>query len=154
MRMVFGGAPVIDATKDQVWRSLLDPQFVGSTATAIESVEEIDATHFTVVAGLGIGSLKLRFKLTVELFDIVTGVSAKMRARGKAPGSTLDVVTTFQLEELEPKKIKLVWEALSDVGGTIASVGARLLEGTSRRLAEEFWQDFAAKVSAEAMSGR
>jgi carbon monoxide dehydrogenase subunit G len=154
MRMVFGGAPVIDATKDQVWRCLLDPQFVGSTATAIESVTETDATHFAVVAGLGIGSLKLRFKLAVELFDIVTGASMKMRARGKAPGSTLDVVTTFQLEELEPKKVKLVWEAVSDVGGTVASVGARLLEGTSRRLAEEFWQDFAVKVSTQAMSSR
>jgi carbon monoxide dehydrogenase subunit G len=152
--MVFGGAPIIDATKDQVWRCLLDPQFVGSTATAIQSVDELDATHFTVVAGLGIGSLKLRFKLTAELFDIVTGVSAKLRARGKAPGSTLDVVTTFQLEELEPKKVKLVWEAVSEVGGTIASVGARLLEGTSRRLAEEFWQDFATKVSEQAVTNR
>ncbi len=150
MRMTFGGAPLIQATKDRVWSCLLDPQFVGSTATAVESVDEIDPTHFTVVAGLGIGALKLRFKLKVELFDIVEGKSAKMRARGKAPGSTLDVTTSFQLEELEPRKVTLAWEAVSDVGGTVASVGARLLEGTARRLAEEFWQDFANKVSEQA----
>ena len=95
MRMVFGGAPDIRATRDQVWDRLMDPQFVGSTAPAIESVEELDPTHFTVVAGLGIGSLKLRFKLAVELFDIIQGESARMRARGKAPGSTLDVVTSL-----------------------------------------------------------
>ena len=38
------------------------------------------------------------------------------------------------------------------IGGTVASVGARLLEGTARQLAEEFWADFAASVSKEAAS--
>ena len=146
MRMNFGGAPTIEADRTRVWQCLMDPRFVGSTARAVESVDEIDATHFTVTAGLGIGSLKLRFKLNVELFDIVDGESAKMRARGKAPGSTLDVVTTFRLAELGPSQTRLEWDAVSEVGGTVASVGARLLEGTARRLAEEFWQDFADKV--------
>jgi carbon monoxide dehydrogenase subunit G len=34
------------------------------------------------------------------------------------------------------------------VSGTVASVGARLLEGTSRKLTEQFWTDFAQRVSA------
>ena len=36
--------------------------------------------------------------------------------------------------------------ATSDISGTVASVGARLLEGTARRLTEEFWTDFARRV--------
>ncbi len=150
MRMSFHGAPEIRASREQVWKALLDPQFIASTATAIERVEEHDPTHFTVVAGLGIGVLKLRFTLAVELFDIVELESAKMRARGKAPGSTLDVTTSFTLDDAGPGIVALAWTADSQVGGTVASVGARLLEGTARRLAEEFWADFAATVSAEA----
>jgi carbon monoxide dehydrogenase subunit G len=150
MRMSFGGSPEIRASRTQVWESLLDPKVVAANAGAVQSVEEHDATHFTVVAGLGVGALKLKFKLAVELFDIAAGESAKMRARGKAPGSTLDVVTSFRLEELEPRLIRLHWQADSEVGGTVASVGARLLEGTARRLAEEFWRDFAANVSTAA----
>lgn len=148
--MSFGGAPEIRATRDQVWKALLDPNAVAASAPAVQSVEAHDPTHFTVVAGLGVGALKIKFKLEVELFDIVEGRSAKMRARGKAPGSTLDVVTSFTLEELEPTLIRLAWQADSDVGGTVASVGARLLEGTARRLAEEFWRDFAAGVARAA----
>ena len=147
MRMSFSGAPEIRASREQVWKALLDPHFIASTATAIEKVEERDATHFGVVAGLGIGVLKLRFNLNVELFDIVERESAKMRARGKAPGSTLDATTSFTLMDAGPGIVKLAWTADSEVGGTVASVGARLLEGTARRLAEEFWVDFAAKVS-------
>ena len=151
MRMSFSGTPEIRASREHVWKALLDPQFIASTATAIERVEEHDATHFTVVAGLGIGVLKLRFKLNVELFDLVERESAKMRARGKAPGSTLDATTSFSLEDAGPGVVKLAWRADSEVGGTVASVGARLLEGTARRLAEEFWTDFAAKVSTTAL---
>jgi len=150
MRMTFGGAPEIRATRDHVWRRLLDPKFVASTASLIEKVDEHDDTHFTVIVGLGIGSLKLRFTLKAEIFDIIEGETAKLRARGKAPGSTLDTTTTFRLEELAPQLIRLNWKAESEVGGTVASVGARLLEGTARRLAEDFWRDFAEKVSAEA----
>jgi carbon monoxide dehydrogenase subunit G len=148
--MSFQGAPDIQADRATVWRSLLDPNFVARAAPAIESVETIDATHFKVVAGLGVGALKLRFVMNAELFDIVDGESAKMRVRGKAPGSTLDATTSFRLDDGGPGVIRLAWQADSDVGGTIASVGARLLEGTARRLTEEFWQDFANLVSSEA----
>jgi carbon monoxide dehydrogenase subunit G len=148
--MSFGGAPDIRASRDQVWRALMDPKVVAASAGAVEQVEEHDATHFTVVAGLGVGSLKLRFRLNVELFDIVEGESAKMRARGKAPGSTLDVLTSFRLEDGDAGTIRLHWQADSEVGGTVASIGARLLEGTARRLADEFWKDFAEGVSTRA----
>lgn len=150
MRMSFSGAPEIRASREQVWKALLDPKFVAAAAPAVETVEEIDPTHFIVLAALGVGSLKLRFKLKVELSEIVDFQSATMRARGKAPGSILDATTTFALSDGGPGIIKLEWTALSDVGGTVASVGARLLEGTARRLAESFWADFAAKVTESA----
>lgn len=150
MRMTFGGAPQIRASREQVWKALLDPKFVASVSTAIERVDAKDPTHFTVIAGLGVGMLKVRFSIEAELFDLVELTSAKLRARGKAPGSTLSATTAFKLEDAGPGLITLAWTAESEVGGTVASVGARLLEGTARRLAEEFWQDFATKVSATA----
>jgi len=150
MRLSFAGSPEVRANVAAVWDRLLDAKFIASTAPAIESVEEIDPTHFKAVAALGIGALKLRFTMNVELFDLKEPESARMRIRGKAPGSTLDATTSFRLEPLGPKQVRLHWTADADVGGTVASVGARLLEGTARRLAEEFWQDFADQVSEQA----
>jgi carbon monoxide dehydrogenase subunit G len=40
--------------------------------------------------------------------------------------------------------------ATSEVNGKVASVGARLLEGTARRLTEEFWTDFARRIGESA----
>ena len=149
MRLEFSGAPEIQAGRAEVWRRLLDPHFVVKSAPGVESVEVVDPTHFKVVVGLGVGMLKLRFTMQVELSDLAEPKSAKLRARGKAPGSTVDANTTFALEELGPERTRLSWEARSDIGGTVASVGARLLEGTARKLTEEFWRDFAASVTLE-----
>jgi len=148
MKLLFSGAPVITASPQRVWERLLDPDFVAASAPGVESVEALDATHFKVVSAFGVGSVKVRFKLDVELFDIVEGEQLKMRARGKAPGSAVDVVSSLRVEDAGDGRTRLNWSATSEVSGTVASVGARLLEGTARKLTEQFWTDFAKRVSA------
>lgn len=150
MKLHFSGAPEIAATRAHVWSRLMDPNFVGQSAPGVESVEIIDPTHFKVISAFGIGALKLRFALNVELSEVVEPERVTMRARGKAPGSNVDVVASLQLEDAAPGRIRLRWAADTDVSGTVASVGARLLEGTARKLTEEFWTDFARRVQADA----
>jgi carbon monoxide dehydrogenase subunit G len=146
MKLEFSGSPVIRATREYVWSRLTDPDFVAASGPGIETVEALDPTHFKVVSGLGVGSVKVRFKLDVELFDIVEGQSLKMRSRGKAPGSMVDIVSSLQIADAAPGTVRLDWSATSEVSGTVASVGARLLEGTARKLTEGFWTDFARRV--------
>jgi carbon monoxide dehydrogenase subunit G len=147
MKLEFSGSPEINATREYVWSRLTDPDFVAASAPGVEKVEALDPTHFKVISGLGVGSVKVRFKMDVELFDIVQNQSLKMRSRGKAPGSMVDIVSSLQIADAGPGKVRLDWSATSEVSGTVASVGARLLEGTARRLTEEFWTDFARRVS-------
>jgi carbon monoxide dehydrogenase subunit G len=124
----------------------MDPNFVAASAPGVESVEAVDPTHFKVTSGLGVGAVKVKFKLDVALSDIVENERLKMSARGKAPGSAVDVISAVQLEDTPGGGTRLNWSATSNVSGTVASVGARLLEGTARRLTEEFWTDFARRV--------
>jgi uncharacterized protein len=148
MRLQFAGAPEIPASREQVWTRLMDPQFVAGSAPGVESVETLDAMQYRVISAFGVGSVKLRFTLHVELFEVVQPERAKLRARGKAPGSNVDVVASVHLEEAVVGVVRLNWTAETDVSGTVASVGARLLEGTARKLTEQFWQDFAQRVGA------
>lgn len=148
MRMQFSGAPEITASRQKVWEKLLDADFVAASAPGVESVETLDPTHFRVVSGLGVGAVKLRFKLDVELLDIVEGRQLKMRARGKAPGSNVDVLSELHVEDAGNGRSRLRWSATSEVSGTVASLGARLLERTARHLTEQFWTDFAQRAGA------
>jgi carbon monoxide dehydrogenase subunit G len=149
MKLEFSGSPEIAAPRELVWRRLMDPHFVAKSAPGVESVEAIDPTHFKVVSGFGVGSIKLRFVMDVELFDVVPNKSASMRIRGKAPGSAIDVVSRLEIQDTAPDRVRLTWSATSEISGTVASVGARLMEGTARKLTEQFWTDFARRVSQD-----
>jgi carbon monoxide dehydrogenase subunit G len=149
MKLEFSGSPASAAPRDRVWERLMDPHFVAQSAPGVESVEAVDPTHFKVISGFGVGSIRVRFTMDVELFDIDAGKSAKMRVRGKAPGSAIDVVSKLQVDDAGSGGTQLSWSATSEVSGTVASVGARLMEGTARKLTEQFWTDFAQRVSQE-----
>ena len=148
MKLEFSGTPEITASREKVWERLMDPNFVAASGPGVESVEAVDPTHFKVVSGLGLGAVKVRFKLDVELSDVLPPERLRMTARGRAPGSAVDVVSNVRLEDAGNGRTRLNWAATSTISGTVASVGARLLEGTARRLTEEFWTDFARRVSA------
>jgi carbon monoxide dehydrogenase subunit G len=147
VRLEFSGAPEIAAPPERVWQRLLDHEFVASVAPGVESVEAVDDRHFKVVSALGVGSVKLKFQLDVELSDVRPPKSLKLAARGKAPGSAVEVSTAIEIEPVAPDRSRLKWSATSDVRGTVASVGARLLKGTAKKLTEGFWDRFAERVS-------
>jgi len=126
----------------------MDPQILADCTPGGEAVEPIDATHFRMICGLGIGVLRLRFHLDVELADIEEPEGASMHAHGKATGSAVDLHTSIRLEESGPRATQLHWQARVTVHGALAGIGSFLLEAAARRLTSEFWSRFAEAASA------
>jgi|SRR5687767_8427860 len=149
MKLAFAGTPEIRAARDEVWRRVLDPEFVARSAPGVESVEVLAENRFRMTLGFGIALLKFHFAMDVGFHDIVHRESARMVARGSAPGTTVDMESRIRLEELAPERQRLHWDAVTTVDGALAGVGARLVEGVARKLTERFWEDFARRVEAE-----
>jgi len=143
VRLETTGVQEIDAPVAVVWSNLTDPAFVAAAAAGVESVEPVDAEHFRVVALLGVGSISLRFTLHVQLHDVDPLVGLRMSVQGAAPGSAMRVEAGATLAPLEGSATRLAWKVTSDVHGTIAGIGARMLQGTMRRKIEGFWTQFA-----------
>ena len=91
-------------------------------------------------------AVKFKFQLDVELSRVNPPRSLRMSACGRAPGSGVEVSTDLEIEPVAPNRCRLKWSASSEVRGTVASVGARLLQGTAKKLTESFWEKFAARV--------
>lgn len=147
MRMSFSGAPEVEAPISHVWPRVVDPHFVAKHGPGVESVVVLDPHHFKVICAFGVGSIKLRFGLDVELADVNPPNYFTIKVRGKAPGSAVEVTAELSLEVLDAVRTRMSWKAVSDISGTVASVGARLMEGTARKLTEQFWIKFAASIS-------
>jgi uncharacterized protein len=153
MRLSFNGAPEIAAALAEVWPRVIDPHFVARHGPGVESVEVLDSHHFKVITGFGVGSIRLRFGIDVEMLEINPPSNFTMRARGKAPGSAIEVTAELALVVLDTHRTRLDWRADTDINGSVASVGARLMEGTARKLTEQFWTKFAASIQAVAGPG-
>ena len=147
MRLSFSGAPEVGAPIADVWPRIIDPHFVARHGPGVESVEVLDPRHFKVITGFGVGSMKLRFGIDVELVEVNPPNYFTMKARGKAPGSAVEVTAQLSLETIDPSRTRLSWKADTDISGSVASIGARLMEGTARKLTEQFWTKFAASIA-------
>ena len=150
MRLSFSGSPDVSAPRAVVWQRLLDAEFVAASAPGVERVERIDDNHFRVISAVGVGALKFHFALEVELLDLTPPEHLVMRARGSAPGSTVDVAATINLVETAPGRTTMHWQSECEVGGALASIGGLLLDGMARKLTEQFWLDFARRAGAAA----
>ncbi len=71
-----------------------------------------------------------------------------MQARGKLPGSAVDMETLMVLSAVSETQTTLHWEADVSVKGLIASVGARLLQGAADKTTRELFACIKAKLEA------
>jgi uncharacterized protein len=146
--MQFSGTTEIDAPRDKVWAFVIDPQQVGWCGPGVESIEAVDATHFKARAKVGIGIISARFNVNVELVEAVEPDRAVIKASGQAPGSAVDATGEMILAGPAEGPTTMTWSADVTIMGSIASVGARLVEGTANKLITQAFDCMRAKLEA------
>jgi carbon monoxide dehydrogenase subunit G len=132
--MHFEGTVQIDAPRDRVWAFVMDPNQVGQCGPGVESIEVIDDTHFKATAKVGIGFISARFVVNLEFAEAMPPEAATIKAHGQAPGSAVDATAHMRLSDGESGSTTMDWSADVSIVGTIASVGARLIEGTANKM--------------------
>ncbi len=146
--MQFTGTVVINAPRDKVWDFVVDPQQVGSCGPGVESIKQVDEAHYKARAKVGVGYISARFVADVELAEREPPTRAVIKARGQAPGSAVDAVATMTLGDAEGGATRMDWVADVNISGTIASVGARLIQGTANKMIGQTFDCIRAKLEA------
>ena len=146
--MHFEGTVQINAPRDKVWAFLIDPNQVGSCGPGVESIEVIDDTHFKATAKVGVGFISARFVVNMELVDLEAPDKANIKAHGQAPGSAVDATATMNLSDGEGGGTRMDWLADVAISGTLASVGARLIEGTANKMIGQTFDCIRSKLEA------
>jgi carbon monoxide dehydrogenase subunit G len=132
--MKFQGTEEIKAPRERVWEFLMDANQVGSCGPGVESIEVVDETHFKATAKVGIGFISARFVVAMEFAEREPPDRVLIKAHGQAPGSAVDATATMLLRDGADGGTVMDWTADVLIGGTLASVGARLIEGTANKM--------------------
>jgi carbon monoxide dehydrogenase subunit G len=146
--MQFSGTEEIAAPRDKVWAFLIDPNQVGSCGPGVQSIEVVDDDHFNARAKVGVGFITATFNVHMTFVERIPGERAKIEARGQAPGSAVDAVGEMHLADGANGGTTMNWSANVNISGTLASVGARLIEGTAKKLIGQTFTCIKTKVEA------
>jgi carbon monoxide dehydrogenase subunit G len=146
--MKLAGTVDIAAARDEVWTFVTDPNQVGQCGPGVESIEVIDDTHFKATAKVGIGFISARFVVNMEMADQVPPDRAVIKAHGQAPGSAVDAVARMTLGDGTAGGTRMDWEADVTISGSLASLGARLIEGTATKMIGQTFDCMKAKLEA------
>jgi carbon monoxide dehydrogenase subunit G len=148
--MRFEGSVPIKASREKVWAYVIDPEQVGQCGPGVEKIEVIDATHFKATAKVGIGFISARFLVNMEFAETAPPDRAVIKAHGQAPGSAVDADAQMALSDGPDGTTVMDWTADVNIAGTLASVGARLIEGTANKMIGQTFECMRAKLETPA----
>jgi uncharacterized protein len=144
--MEFSGTQTIDASIEKVWAYLLDVNKVAACAPGFQSLEELGDERWKAVVSVGVGAIKAKFTMDVTRADLREPEHMVVKGRGKAPGSAVELSGDMHLTALDGNQTQMEWKAIVIISGTIASVGARLLQGTAEKLTGQFFNCLKTKL--------
>jgi len=149
----FSGTETIAAPIEKVWAYLMDVHNVAACTPGFQSLEELGEEHWKAVVSIGVGPVKAKFTLDVTRPEKHEPDLMVVQARGKAPGSSVDLSGRMNLSAIDPEHTRMDWTSQVNVSGTLASVGARLLQDTEEKLNKQFFDCLKAKLQTAETAG-
>jgi hypothetical protein len=146
MAMTMTGEVQLPAPRQTVWEKLNDPGVLKQTIPGCESLEKTSDTSFQAVAVTKIGPVKARWKGRVSLTDLDPPNGYKIVGEGEggvagfAKGSA-DV----RLSDKDGGTL-LTYNVDAQIGGKLAQLGQRLINGAAKKMADDFFKKFAEAV--------
>ena len=146
--MEFSGSQTIAAPIEKVWTFLLDVNNVAACAPGFQSMEVLGDEHWKAIISVGVGPVKAKFTMDVTRPEMHEPSTMVVKGRGKAPGSAVELSGNMDLSSVDADHTKMDWKATVVVSGTIASVGARLMNGTAEKLTGQFFDCLKTKLQS------
>ncbi|MBU15927.1 MAG: carbon monoxide dehydrogenase [Gammaproteobacteria bacterium] len=139
---------LIEMSRGTVWAALNDTTILQQAMPGCESFDATGENIFEARLVTKIGPVKAKFKFDVELSDMdpPNGYTISGAGQGGAAGFAKGSATV-RLTEQNGATL-LAYNVQANVGGKLAQLGARLIDGVAKKMADEFFENFKEIVAA------
>jgi len=147
MAMTMSGEYQLPASREDVWAKLNDPAVLKACIPGCEELDKTSDTGFQAVATIKIGPVKAKFKGKVTLSDIDPPNGYKISGQGD--GGVAGFARGGATVKLAPKDggTLLSYTVEAQIGGKLAQLGQRLINGAAKKVADDFFGNFANAVN-------
>ncbi len=138
----------IPAPRERVWHGLNDPEILKQAIPGCQTIDKVSDTEFTAKVRAKVGPVSATFGGKVNLTDLdpPKGYTISGEGNGGVAGFAKGSAKV-SLDEDGNEATVLRYEVQAHVGGKLAQIGSRLIDATSRKMAEDFFTRFVAAVS-------
>jgi hypothetical protein len=140
--MEMQGSRVLAATQQETWDALLDPQVLQACIPGCESMESTAPNEYATLLALRIGPVAAKFNGKVALSDVNPPSSCTISFDGQGGVAGFGRGSANVRVQARDEGCEISYAATAQVGGKIAQVGQRLIDGVAKAMAEEFFKRF------------
>ncbi|HXD32321.1 MAG TPA: carbon monoxide dehydrogenase subunit G [Pyrinomonadaceae bacterium] len=137
--MKIEGSHLMNATRERVYQCLTDPEVLQRCIPGCEKLEKTGENTYAATIRSGVGSIKGVFTGTVRLEDMRPPEHYRIVVDGKGTPGFAKGTGNFDLEVAGASETNLKYSGDLQVGGTIAGVGQRMIQGTAKMMASQFF---------------
>jgi uncharacterized protein len=153
MAMTMTGQVTLPADRAKVWAALNDPEILKRSIPGCQDLSKVSDTEFQATAKLVVGPVKATFKGKVALTDIDAPNS--YRISGEGQGGVAGFAkggAKVRLEDAADGATLMSYDVEAQVGGKLAQLGGRLINGVAKKYADEFFANFAKALAPAEMA--
>jgi carbon monoxide dehydrogenase subunit G len=137
------GEQRIPAPRPVVWDALLDPEVLKACIPGCEKVTKTSDTEYTADVVAKVGPVKAKFTGAVTLGDLDPPNSCTISGEGKGgPAGFAKGSAKVALADAPEGGTLLTYTVAANVGGKLAQIGSRLIDGVARKMADDFFSTF------------
>jgi len=148
--MEMKGEQLIPTVQQRVWEALNDPEVLRACIPGCESIEKVSDTEFKVTMTAAVGPVKAKFNSKLLLSDLNPPTSYALAFEGSGGAAGFGKGGATVTLKPEGNATRLEYTAKASVGGKLAQVGSRLIDGVAQKMAEDFFTRFNQTVAGAA----
>lgn len=147
------GERILAVPRADVWRALNDPAVLQRCVPGCDAFEPDGDSKYRVAMQATVGPVRARFNGKLQISDVVplTSYTLAFEGSGGVAGFGKGGAQVM-LDDVE-QGTRLRYSAQAQVGGRLAQVGARLIDGVTKRMADDFFTRFTRELTAPAAAG-
>ena len=146
--MEIQGEKVLPVPRAEVWRALNDPAVLQRCLAGCDTFEPDGENKYRVAMQASVGPVRARFAGKLQLSDVIPPKSYSLSFEGSGGVAGFGKGTAHVNLEDEGAGTRLQYRSQAQVGGRLAQVGARLIDGVTKRMADDFFTRFARELEA------
>ncbi|MDQ0162942.1 SRPBCC family protein [Aeribacillus alveayuensis] len=136
------GSVTLNAGIEKAWGVLLDPLALKNCIMGCKKLEPVDENKYEAELSIGIAAVKGKYESTIEIADVQKPNHYKLVVKGEGGPGSVEATGVVDLIPIDDNKTELNYTYDAEVGGKVAMVGQRMLNGVAKLIIQDFFKKF------------